>query len=43
MPLFTIHDSIVTTVEFKDVVKNKLSDVLEAGIGYKPTIKEESF
>jgi hypothetical protein len=41
MPLFTIHDSILTTVENQDYVSEKIKAVLTSLIGYSPTLKIE--
>ncbi len=41
IPLFTIHDSIVTTEEYADFVKEILSNVVKEAIGVEPMIKIE--
>tara|TARA_B100001059_G_C17796057_1_gene563099 strand:- start:417 stop:1856 length:1440 start_codon:yes stop_codon:yes gene_type:complete len=43
IPLFTIHDSIITTEENVEFVENKLSEVLFQCIGFKPSLKKESW
>ena len=41
IPIFTIHDSVVTTVENKDYVKDVMIEELTNCIGVKPTLKDE--
>ena len=41
IPLFTIHDSIATTFEHKDYVKDLMIEVLTQCIGISPTLSEE--
>ena len=41
VPVFTIHDSIATTVEHKDYVKSIMKDELTKAIGISPELSEE--
>lgn len=41
IPLFTIHDCIMTTEEYKVVVKTKLFDTLFDVIGFNPLVEEK--
>ncbi len=41
IPLFTIHDSIVTTVDYSGCVKQIMKEELETAIGSTPQIKTE--
>jgi len=43
IPLFTIHDSIVTTKEFQQIVHGKMIEVLKNAIGFEPTIEPQYF
>ena len=43
VPIFTIHDSIYTTVEYKDYVKSVMTDELHRSIGIPPRLSEESW
>ena len=43
IPLFTIHDSIVTTTEFANLVKDKMIFELKKAIGFEPKIKIEGY
>ncbi|GAL75986.1 hypothetical protein JCM19275_210 [Nonlabens ulvanivorans] len=40
-PIFTIHDSIATTIEYQDAVKKIMSEELESKIGIAPHLKVE--
>ena len=41
VPIFTIHDSIVTTLENKDFVKSIMEEELTRAIGISPKLSEE--
>jgi len=41
LPIFTIHDSIVTTVGNELYLKNVMEEEMEKHIGYKPTLEPE--
>lgn len=41
LPIFTIHDSIVTTVGNEALVSSIISEELEKGVGVAPTLKYE--
>jgi hypothetical protein len=43
IPLITIHDSIVTTAEFHELVYEIMSDVFKEYIGYPPKLKIEKW
>jgi len=43
VPVFTIHDSIATTVEHQDYVKSVMEDELTQCIGIRPTLSVESW
>jgi hypothetical protein len=43
IPLFTIHDSIVTTEEFVPLVEAVMLEELTAAIGYPPTLAIEAW
>lgn len=43
IPLFTIHDSVATTVEFKDVVYQEMYNTLSESVGYPPNLKVENW
>lgn len=43
IPIFTIHDSIITTVENIEFVKQHLKKVLEKSIGLPPSLKIEKW
>lgn len=40
-PIYTIHDSIATTIEYRDAVKKIMQEELESKIGIAPNLKEE--
>lgn len=41
MPLFTIHDSIITTEEYANDLEKIIINVLRIGLGEAPTLKKE--
>jgi len=41
IPLFTIHDAIVTTEEHAEFVKDKMIEIIQETIGFTPKIKPE--
>lgn len=41
IPLFTIHDSVATTSQYKDVVYKFMEDELTKAVGYPPKLKLE--
>lgn len=43
IPLFTIHDSVLTTLEHSKIVKQVMVEVLTDEIGFKPTIKDKDY
>jgi hypothetical protein len=43
IPLFTIHDSVVTTEDYADHVHNRMLAIIESELGLKPQIKKEPF
>jgi len=43
VPVFTIHDSIATTTDYKDYVKSVMTDELHRSIGIPPRLSEESW
>jgi hypothetical protein len=43
IPIFTIHDSIVTTVEHQDYVKRVMEQILTECIGVKPSLSIEAW
>ena len=43
VPVFTIHDSIVTTVEHQDYVRRVMEEELTKAIGLKPSLKPETW
>lgn len=43
LPIFTIHDSIATTVGNQNYVKQVMEDELLKAIGHKPVLKEEAW
>ena len=43
VPIFTIHDSIATTVEHQDYVYSVMKEVLTACIGIRPDLKPEEW
>jgi len=43
IPIFTIHDSIVTTSKHKDYVKHIMEEELEKAIKLKPTLNVDEF
>lgn len=43
IPIFTIHDSIVTTVEHQDYVRRVMEEVMTECIGIKPTLAIEAW
>lgn len=43
IPIFTIHDSIVTTIEHQDYVKRTMEKIMTECIGIKPTLAMEAW
>lgn len=43
IPIFTLHDSIITTLEHKDTIKNIMIEVLHHKLHYPPNIKFEEW
>jgi len=43
VPIFTIHDSIATTLEHKSYVKSVMADILTTCVGIAPFLKEEKW
>lgn len=43
VPLFTVHDSIVTTPEYVPIIRLVLKNVLTEAVGIKPTLKTEEW
>jgi len=43
IPLFSIHDSLVTTEKYGDIVKQIIEDEYTSKLGINPTIKVEEF
>lgn len=43
VPLFTIHDSIITTENYADLIHSTMDEKLQQWIGYKPTLKVEKW
>lgn len=43
LPIFTIHDSIITTVGSEDYVLSVMEEELEKAVGVKPSIKKEYY
>jgi hypothetical protein len=43
IPIFTIHDSIATTIEHQDYVKSVMEDELTRCIGISPSLSVESW
>ncbi len=43
IPLYTVHDSIVTTIEYSDYVEENLKSGLREYFGITPTIKKEDW
>lgn len=43
VPLFTIHDSIATTIEHQDYVKRVMEEILFQSIGIKPSLAIETW
>ena len=41
--MFTIHDSVVTTLEYQDVVVRVVNDVIFEAIGVSPKVHIESW
>jgi len=41
IPMFTIHDNIITTEQHADVVKKVMEEELERYVGYKSTLSVE--
>lgn len=41
IPLLSIHDSLATTLEYKNIVKQELINTFETKLGITPLIKEE--
>jgi hypothetical protein len=41
MPLYTIHDGIITTEEYSKLLENKINEVYKQEIGLVPAIKKE--
>ena len=42
-PIFTIHDSIATTIEYKDKVREIMLDEFNKSIGFAPKLSEEEW
>ena len=43
IPLFTLHDSIITTEENKDIVQAKMIEILSQNLNYEPNLKVEEW
>jgi hypothetical protein len=43
MPLFTIHDSIATTVDFATILKKEMTEYIFEFTGFVPRIEEEKW
>lgn len=43
IPLFTLHDSIITTEENKDIVQAKMIEILSQNLKYEPNLKVEEW
>jgi hypothetical protein len=43
IPLFTLHDSIITIPKHEDLVKQVMKEVLENAIGFPPQLKIEKW
>jgi len=41
IPLFTIHDAIITTEEHAEYVKNRMIEIIQETVGFTPVIKPE--
>jgi hypothetical protein len=42
-PLFTVHDSILTTFKYSDLVQTVMKDEFTSAVGYEPGIKVEDY
>lgn len=43
IPMFTLHDSIITVPEYQDVIEQEMKQVLENAVGFAPELKVEKW